>query len=160
MSSMSFGEGDDTVGNPHRAQIYEFEFFELVHLFKIEKQFPVEQFDAAVTRSTVPSLPFSREIHQVSMTKCCQKTVNINKSSQGWDCHGDRRMVWEETCILKISEHVVGNLRQLMRRDMSSMSRDSLGLNNRALSEDSRGPSRAFVCIYYMIMCVCVYIYI
>ena len=48
-------KGDDTVGNPHRAQISQFELFELILLFKLDKQFPVEQFEATVSQSTVPS---------------------------------------------------------------------------------------------------------
>ena len=52
----SFGRGHDTVGNPHRAQMYkfeifraqivQFELFELIFLFELDKQFPVEQFEA------------------------------------------------------------------------------------------------------------------
>ena len=41
----TLGRGDDTVGNPHRSQIYQFELFEL----------NCEQFEAAVSQSTVPS---------------------------------------------------------------------------------------------------------
>ena len=33
-----FGRGDDTVGNPRRAQISQFELFELILLLKIGKQ--------------------------------------------------------------------------------------------------------------------------
>ena len=47
-----FGRGDDTVGNPRRAQIAQFELFELVLLLKLDQQFPVEQFEAD---STLPS---------------------------------------------------------------------------------------------------------
>ena len=53
----AFGRGDDTVGNPHRAQISKFEFFELVLFLKLNKGFPVEQFEATVSQSTVPSPP-------------------------------------------------------------------------------------------------------
>ena len=41
--------GDDTVGNPHRAQICQFELFELSLLSKSDKQFPVERFEATVS---------------------------------------------------------------------------------------------------------------
>ena len=51
------GRGDATVGNPHRAQICQFEFFELILLLKLDKQFPVEQFEATASQSTVPSPP-------------------------------------------------------------------------------------------------------
>ena len=55
--TIQFGRGDATVGNPHRAQIYQFELFELVLLSKLDKQFPVERFEAALSQSIVPS-PF------------------------------------------------------------------------------------------------------
>ena len=48
--------GDDTVGHPHRAQISRFEIFEFVHLSKLDKQLPVERFEAAVSQSTVVAL--------------------------------------------------------------------------------------------------------
>ena len=59
---LRFGRGDDTVGNPHRAQISQFEFFELILLLKWHKQLPVEQFEAnRATRgssiSVVSTLP-------------------------------------------------------------------------------------------------------
>ena len=58
------GRGDDTVGNPHRAQISQFEslaqisqfeLFVLILLVKLDRQFPVERFEAAVSQSTAPS---------------------------------------------------------------------------------------------------------
>ena len=42
---------------PRRAQISQCELFELIPLLKLNKQFPVEQFEATVSQSTVPS-PF------------------------------------------------------------------------------------------------------
>ena len=57
MIEQSFGRGDDTVENPHRAQNVQFELFELSLLLKLDKQFPLEQFEAAVSQSTVPSPP-------------------------------------------------------------------------------------------------------
>ena len=57
----SLGRGDDTVGNPHRAQIYKFELFELILLLKVNKQFSIEQFETTVSQSTVSSpLLFSK----------------------------------------------------------------------------------------------------
>ena len=44
-----------SVGNPHRAQIYHFVFFELILFLELDKQLPVEQFEAAVSQSTLPS---------------------------------------------------------------------------------------------------------
>ena len=36
-SKPAIGRGDDTVGNPHRAQISQFELFELILLLKLDK---------------------------------------------------------------------------------------------------------------------------
>ena len=52
-----FGRGDDTVGNPHRPQIYKLELFELILLLEFDKQFPVERVDATVSQSAVRSPP-------------------------------------------------------------------------------------------------------
>ena len=41
--------GDDTVGNPHLAQICKFEFFELILLLNVDKQFSVEQCEPTVS---------------------------------------------------------------------------------------------------------------
>ena len=43
--------GDDTVGNSHRAQHYKFELFELIILSKLDRRFPVEQFEATASQS-------------------------------------------------------------------------------------------------------------
>ena len=51
--------GDATVGDPHRAQSSRFELFELILLFKLYKRFTVEQFEATVSQSAVPSPPRS-----------------------------------------------------------------------------------------------------
>ena len=65
MSLCLLGRGDDTVGNPHKAQFCQFELFELILLLKLNKQLPVEQFEATVSQSTVPSPPPS-SIQQLS----------------------------------------------------------------------------------------------
>ena len=49
--------GDDTVGNPHRAQISQFELFELILLSKLDKQLPVERFEATASQPAAPSPP-------------------------------------------------------------------------------------------------------
>ena len=54
---MTIARVDDMVGNPHRAQIFQFELFELILLFNFDKQLPAEQFEAAVSQSTVPFPP-------------------------------------------------------------------------------------------------------
>ena len=56
---MMLGKGDETVGNPHRAQISKFELFEPILWLILDKQFPVEQFEATVAQSTVPSPPLT-----------------------------------------------------------------------------------------------------
>ena len=58
------GRVDATVGNPSsssnfsirafRAQTSQFELFELILLLKLDKRFPVEQFEPRVSQSTVP----------------------------------------------------------------------------------------------------------
>ena len=50
-------KGYNTVGSPPRAQISQFELFELILFLKLDKQFPVEQFEATASQSTVPSPP-------------------------------------------------------------------------------------------------------
>ena len=58
MLLQALGRGDDTVGDPRRAQIsrfeflfraqiYEFDIFELILSSKLDQQFPVEQFEAS-----------------------------------------------------------------------------------------------------------------
>ena len=37
--TLCVGRGDDTVGKPHRAQISQFELFELILVLKLDKQF-------------------------------------------------------------------------------------------------------------------------
>ena len=51
------GRGDDTVGNPHRGQISQFELFEFLLFLTLDKRFPVERFEATVSQSTGPSPP-------------------------------------------------------------------------------------------------------
>ena len=47
------GRGDDKVGNPHRAQISQFELFELILLLKLDENFPGEQFEATVSQRDI-----------------------------------------------------------------------------------------------------------
>ena len=42
------------VRNPHRAQISQFELFELILLLRLDKQFPVEQFGATELSQQYP----------------------------------------------------------------------------------------------------------
>ena len=52
----TLGRGDDTVGNLHGAQNYKFELFELILIWKLDRRFPVEQFEAtgSQSNSTLP----------------------------------------------------------------------------------------------------------
>ena len=59
MSSLLSEGGDDKVGNPHRAQIAQFELFELILVLKLDKPLSIEQFEPTVSQSTVPSPPLS-----------------------------------------------------------------------------------------------------
>ena len=52
----SIGSGEDTAGNPHRAQTSQFEPFELIPLLKLDEQFPAERFEATVSQSTVNNI--------------------------------------------------------------------------------------------------------
>ena len=69
------GRGDDTVGNPHRAQTSQFEFFEFVPLLKLCKKFPVEQFEATTSQSTVPPLAWLRSTPPARAISCCARWV-------------------------------------------------------------------------------------
>ena len=59
-------KGDDTVGSPHRARISRFELFELTLLLKLDMQFPVEQFEATVSQSTVPYPPLNNYLSKLA----------------------------------------------------------------------------------------------
>ena len=50
-------KGAGTVENPPRAQIVQFELFELIPLLKSDEQFSTDRFEPTVSRSTVPSPP-------------------------------------------------------------------------------------------------------
>ena len=73
------GRGDDSVGKPSssshlsirvfRAQFSLLELFELVLLLKLDQQFPVEQFEATVSRSTVSSPPLLRRRLRRALTR-------------------------------------------------------------------------------------------
>ena len=76
LSDPNLGRGDDAVGNPPRAQIARFELFELILLLKLDKQLPVEQFDASrairadstSVSSSLPPLKFLlKEQHTVAL---------------------------------------------------------------------------------------------
>ena len=45
------GRGDDTAGNPRRAQNYPFALFEFILRLELDKRLPVEQFEARRGRS-------------------------------------------------------------------------------------------------------------
>ena len=73
-----FGRGDDTVGN-----LIELKFlnssFEIILLLNSDKQFPVEQFEATVSQSTVPSPPLNysyEEFTRLAETRLAQNSLN------------------------------------------------------------------------------------
>ena len=55
-----YRKGDDTVGNPHRTRISQFDLFELILLLKLDKRFPGERFEATVSQSKFPSPPLTK----------------------------------------------------------------------------------------------------
>ena len=60
---------DDTVGNPRRAQISQFELFEL-SLLTLDTHFSIEQFEPMISQSTVSS-PLLRSPGQALSAFCC-----------------------------------------------------------------------------------------
>ena len=69
-----FGTGDAAVGNPHRAQLVQFELFELIVLLKSDSKFPVQQFEATASQSTVPSTLLNSTLH-MTISPSFQLTV-------------------------------------------------------------------------------------
>ena len=63
------GRGDDAVGNPRRAQVSQFQLFELILLLRSAKQFPVEQIEAIVSQSAAPTPPLRFLNHVASVTR-------------------------------------------------------------------------------------------
>ena len=63
------GRGDDTVGNPRRARISRFEPLELIISLKLDKWFPVQQLEATVSQSRVPSSPLMVPLRRASTTR-------------------------------------------------------------------------------------------
>ena len=49
--------GDDTVGNPRRAQIFQFDFFELILLLTLDTPFSIERLEPTVSQSAASSPP-------------------------------------------------------------------------------------------------------
>ena len=65
-SMLEVRRGDDTVGNPHRAQTSQFELFELVLLIRLDNQLTVEQFEAIVSQSAASSPLLKRDLESGS----------------------------------------------------------------------------------------------
>ena len=57
VSVPTIGGGHDAVGNPHRAQICQFELFELIVLLTLVNNLYIERFEPTVSQSTVSSPP-------------------------------------------------------------------------------------------------------
>ena len=69
--------GDDTVGNPRRAQISQFELFELILVSKLDERFPVEQFEATASQSTVPYPPLLKARKVVIKCSSCENQKDV-----------------------------------------------------------------------------------
>ena len=67
-------KGDDTVENPHRARISQFELVELILLLKVDKQLPVQRFEATVSQSTVPPPPL---LWSALVSSSCKRSIYI-----------------------------------------------------------------------------------
>ena len=72
--SRYFGRLDNTIGNPHRAQISQVELFEIIILLKLGKQLSVEQFEATVSQSTVSSPRLSTGARRIGRSTRSDKT--------------------------------------------------------------------------------------
>ena len=91
---------DDTDGNPHRAQIYQFELFELILLLKLDKRFTVEQFEATVSQSAVPSPPLLTPTRQASTADTVRESCDdAARPRSGQQC---RRM----PCATRVARDV------------------------------------------------------
>ena len=93
------GRGDDTVGNPRRAQISQYVFFELILLLKLDEQFPVEQFEARVSQSKAPSPPLMIAC-MLSPAGRFTKTGTGNEVLAAEDSGAARSVVSMMTCVL------------------------------------------------------------
>ena len=60
---------DDAVGNPRQAQIYKFEFFELILLLRLDKQLPCRAVrgNSISVNSTLPPLTFAYSLYILSL---------------------------------------------------------------------------------------------
>ena len=82
-----FGRWDDMVGNPHRTLLSQRELFELKFLelscsslnllLKLCQQFPVEQLEAAVAQSRVPSPPLKADADALESDTTCVLWVDM-----------------------------------------------------------------------------------
>ena len=90
-SAAAFGMGDDAVGNPHRAQLFhraqilQFDRFELILLLKLDKQFPVERFEASRairgSRISVSSTPPSYTTISTTSANTKTRTTTITTTT-------------------------------------------------------------------------------
>ena len=69
--AQEFGRGDDTVGNPHRAQISQFELFELVLLLELDKTVPRRAIrgSSISVSSTLPPLSIACAIYYATIIR-------------------------------------------------------------------------------------------
>ena len=93
---LPFRRGDDMVGNPHRAQISQFELFELILLLKFDKRFPVEQFEAAASQSAAvpsPLLYFHSCVHWIIYNNTTNDTKDNDNNNNSNNKHNIQLMI-------------------------------------------------------------------
>ena len=82
------------------AQIYQFELFELLPLLKLDKQLPVEQFEATASQSTVTS-PLLNLVFLARLTNA-QRVASSRQSAQlpnvAFTRRGKHVMEFEANC--------------------------------------------------------------
>ena len=85
----SFSSSDFSI-RAFRAQISQFELFELVLLLKLDKQFTVEQFEATVSQSTGPSPPLrlaaSARRRACGVSRCAARPRHELRYSYPYPC--------------------------------------------------------------------------
>ena len=82
------------VGNPHPAQNVEFELSELILLLKLDKQFTVEQVEATLSQSTVPSPPLNEGKVKRTLTRELKAPEIGEREANGTSAS------WQDLCVL------------------------------------------------------------
>ena len=133
-----FGRGDDTVGSPHRAQIYTFELFEFILLSNVDKQFSIEQ----VEPTAVSSPPLSGLKHNNIITINYHIKITLNKINNKHNNKGTRN-----------------NLSGLRHRVLPPRALGGPRRGRPVLPPRPPAAPGAYIYIYIYIYC-CMYVYI